>query len=136
MRRVSGRLIATGQRKPMSMVYIIDDDDAVRDSLVVRLEAEGLQAEPFESCESFLERAGASAQGCLILDAHLPGMSGIELIERGAEFGLSLPIIMITGRGQSDLRARGLAAGAYAYLEKPVEDGVLLETVQQAMGAA
>ena len=114
-------------------ILIVDDDDAVRDSLVIRLEAEGLEAEPYESCELFLEQAGANADGCLILDVHLPGMSGIELIERGKELGLSLPIIMVTGQGQPELQSRGLAAGAYAYLEKPVEDEVLLDTVQKAM---
>ena len=118
----------------MSAVHIIDDDDAVRDSLVVRLEAEGLEAEPYESCERFLEQGGANARGCRLLAVHLPSMSGIELLERCMEFGLSLPIIIITGRGETALRSRGLAAGAYAYLEKPVEDQLLLKTVHQAMG--
>ncbi len=117
----------------MTTVHIIDDDEAVRDSLVFRLEAEGLEAEAYESCERFLERAGAKARGCLLLDVHLPGMDGIELLERGSEFDLALPIILTTGRGQTDLWSRGLAAGAHAYLEKPVEDKLLLETVHQAM---
>jgi two-component system response regulator FixJ len=124
----------TGQavRQPPK-VYLVDDDDAVRDSLTILLESHGMDVRPYESCAEFLAGYMAGPNSCLVLDQHLPTTTGLDLLESRAPARLRLPVIMISGRVDPAIRARALAAGALAVLDKPFEDKVLLAAIAQAL---
>lgn len=121
----------------IEMVYIVDDDDAVRDSTRALFESYGLTVRDYPSAHHFLdddrtrERDGLSC--CLLLDLHMPGMSGAELLERLKELEISLPTVVLTGRADRQLRDRVMRAGARALLEKPVNDDELAQTIRQAL---
>src|SRR5262245_22413821 len=93
-----------------SVIYLVDDDDAVRDSLKVLLESHGLAVRDYESTDEFLRNLNPGSQGCLILDLHLPILGGLELLRMMRKRKLDLPIIFITGRGDVETRARALEA--------------------------
>jgi len=116
------------------VIFIVDDDDAVRDSLRFLLEAHGMTVQDFDSTADFAEAYRAHARACLILDLHLPLMSGLEFLASRGKDGLELPVIMVTGRGDDVSRARALELGAFAFLEKPVDDRELLSTIERALG--
>ena len=115
------------------MIFILDDDAGVRDSLRLLLECEGLETREFASCREFLDADGAEGD-CLILDVHLPGMSGIELLETMRRRGDMLPVIVISGRIDAMTRYRARAAGALAVVEKPYQVEEVLDLVRRAMG--
>jgi two-component system response regulator FixJ len=115
------------------MIFILDDDAGVRDSLRLLLECEGLETREFASCREFLDADGAEGE-CLILDVHLPGMSGIELLETMRRRGDMLPVIVISGRIDAMTRNRARAAGALAVVEKPYQVEEVLDLVRRAMG--
>jgi len=115
------------------MIFILDDDAGVRDSLRLLLECEGLETREFASCREFLDADGAEGD-CLILDVHLPGMSGIELLETMRRRGDMLPVIVISGRIDAMTRNRARAAGALAVVEKPYQIEEVLDLVRRAMG--
>ena len=115
------------------MIFILDDDAGVRDSLRLLLECEGLETREFASCREFLDADGAESD-CLILDVHLPGMSGIELLETMRRRGDMLPVIVISGRINAMTRNRARAAGALAVVEKPYQVEEVLDLVRRAMG--
>jgi two-component system response regulator FixJ len=115
------------------MIFILDDDAGVRDSLRLLLECEGLETREFASCRAFLDADGAEGD-CLILDVHLPGMSGIELLETMRRRGDMLPVIVISGRIDAMTRNRARAAGALAVVEKPYPVEEVLDLVRRAMG--
>ena len=115
------------------MIFILDDDAGVRDSLRLLLECEGLETREFASCREFLDADGAESD-CLILDVHLPGMSGIELLETMRRRGDMLPVIVISGRIDAMTRNRARAAGALAVVEKPYQIEEVLDLVRRAMG--
>jgi len=115
------------------MIFILDDDAGVRDSLRLLLECEGLETREFASCREFLDADGAESD-CLILDVHLPGMSGIELLETMRRRGDMLPVIVISGRIDAMTRNRARAAGALAVVEKPYQVEEVLDLVRRAMG--
>ncbi len=100
-------------------VFIVDDDDAVRDSLRYLLESADLRVEDFASAEEFLEVYSPYRVGCLLLDIRMPGMGGMELLERLAERKFFLPIIIITGHGDVSLAVRSIKTGAFDFIEKP-----------------
>lgn len=118
-------------------IYVVDDDDAVRDSVRALFESYGLAVRDYPSAHHFLsddrsrERDGLSC--CLLLDLHMPGMSGAELLEHMKESGISLPTIVLTGRVDPQLRERVKRAGASALLEKPVNDDELVQTIRYAL---
>jgi len=114
------------------MIFILDDDAGVRDSLRLLLECEGLETREFASCREFLDADGAEGD-CLILDVHLPGMSGIELLETMRRRGDMLPVIVISGRIDAMTRNRARAAGALAVVEKPYQVEEVLDLVRRAM---
>ena len=117
-------------------ICIIDDDAAVRDSLRVLLESHGWTVADFASTAEFLTRRrdGESA-ALLILDQHLPGASGLEFLgTHGA--GLGLPVILITGAGDKNLREQAYRRGVAAYLEKPLAETRLLDAIARALGEA
>ncbi len=115
-------------------VCIVDDDEAVRDSLCLLLESGGLDTRSFASADAFLE-GGAQDMACLILDLHMPGTSGLELLRLLRKRGLSLPVFVVSGRRDPLLDAEVQAAGATDLLAKPFDDEVLLNLVLGAMAA-
>jgi FixJ family two-component response regulator len=112
-------------------IYIVDDDSAVRDSLRALLEAFGMDVRDYGSAKAFLADPYGNKRGCLILDLHMPEMSGIELLEVLREKDSSLPVIMFTGRGDINLRDHAERSGAIALLAKPVDTELLLQTIQR-----
>jgi two-component system response regulator FixJ len=116
------------------MIFVIDDDGGARDSLRLLLECEGFDAQEFASCEAFLNAGGAMDGDCLILDVHMSGMNGIELLETLRRGDSMLPVIVISGRVDAAIRKRALAAGALAVVEKPYQVEEVLDLVRRAMG--
>lgn len=114
-------------------VYIVDDDTAVRDSLVFQLEVEGYQATGFASGTEFLRVASTLPAGCLIVDVRMPHIDGIELQGRLNELGLNFPTIVITGHGDAPLAVRAMKAGAVAFVEKPFAEQTILAGIDLAL---
>lgn len=111
-------------------IFIVDDDPAVRDSLAVLLEVEGYRVRVFDSAESFLEAWTPQLQGGLLLDVRMPGMDGLELLERLNKLGNHLPVVVMTGHGDVPLAVRSMKLGALDFIEKPLSDTLLLEAVR------
>lgn len=101
-------------------IVVVDDDDAVRDSLKTLLELQSFSVETFETCQDFLD-SGLKDAVCLVLDIHLPGMSGLDLMEAMKREKRTLPTILVTARYDNAIRDRAKALGAVALLEKPID---------------
>lgn len=114
------------------LVYLVDDDDAVRDALALLLRSVGLRSESHGDPQAFLATLSAQSIGCVVLDIRMPGMGGLELLERLAECS-DLPVVMLTGHGNVDLCRRAFKGGAMEFLQKPVDDDVFLDAVQAAV---
>jgi two-component system response regulator FixJ len=114
-------------------VFIVDDDPAVRKSLRWLIESVGLSVDTFESGNDFLDALTNHHHGCLVLDVRLPGISGLELLERLNERDSHLPVIVITGHADVPMAVRAMKHGAVDFIEKPFSDQLLLERIQQAM---
>ena len=117
-------------------IFVVDDDDGVRDSLMVLLEAHGMQVEAYASTESFVASYRPHARACLILDQHLGAASGLEFLTSAESDAIRVPVILVTGRGDDALRARALEAGAAAYLEKPLDETHLVAAIDAAIANA
>jgi two-component system response regulator FixJ len=118
---------------PQPTIYVVDDDDAVRDSLKILLESYELTVRDFGSVPEFLDGLQPVDNSCLVLDLHLPAMGGFDVMNTLARRRVPLPVIVITGRSDSQTRARALEAGAVAFLEKPVDDQVLMNAIDAAL---
>jgi FixJ family two-component response regulator len=117
-----------------STVFIVDDDEAVRDSLSWLMQSVGLSTETFASADAFLQGYGEEDRpGCLILDIRMPGMSGLELQSVLKEQGFRLPLLIISGHADVPMAVRALKAGAFDFIEKPFNDQLLLDIVQRAI---
>ena len=116
------------------MIFILNDDDGVRDSLRLLLECEGFEAREFASCREFLDACRRNGD-CLILDLHMPEMSGIDLPEAMRRRGDRLPVILITGHLDAMIRERARAAGALAVVEKPYKAVEILNLIRHASGS-
>ncbi len=114
-------------------VYIIDDDEAVRDSIKELVESVDLNAEIFENAVSFLDSFTADKAGCLVLDIRMSRMSGLVLQERLNDMGATLPIIFITGHGDVDMAVGALKSGAVDFIQKPYHDQNLLDSINDAL---
>lgn len=114
-------------------VYIIDDDQAVRDSLSALFQSLGIRVETFASAGEFLTLAAEPRIGCLLVDVRMPGLSGLELQEQLVKQQSYLPIIMITGHGDVTTAVRAMKAGARDFIEKPFNEQLLLERVQACL---
>ncbi len=114
-------------------VWVVDDDEAMRDSLVWLLESHGHAVSSHRSAEAFLEAWGGGGRGCLVLDVRMPGMSGLELAEELAARGAGLPVIFITGHGDVPMAVSALKKGAVDFLEKPFADRELLGLVEKCL---
>lgn len=115
-------------------IHVIDDDDVVRDSLKVLLEAREFLVRDFCSGEDFFARRAPGA-ACLILDIHMPDMTGIDVLRRLRVEGDPLPVIMVTGKWDAATRAQADALGAAAFLDKPVSPARLFSEIGKAVGA-
>jgi two-component system, LuxR family, response regulator FixJ len=115
-------------------VFLVDDDEAVRDSLTVLLEAAGLPVVAFASGRDFLAAYDQRQPGCLLLDLDLPDMTGHEVLRRLIADGVTLPVILITGRRSSKPLSQAGAADVVALLEKPFQEQVLLAAIHDALG--
>lgn len=114
-------------------MFIVDDDVSVREALSGLLRSAGWNVETFASAREFLERPRAGAASCLVLDVRLPGLSGLDLQERMAEFNIAIPIIFITGHGDVPTSVKAMKAGAVEFLTKPFAEKELLDAIAQAI---
>jgi two-component system, LuxR family, response regulator FixJ len=114
-------------------VHVIDDDEAVRESIEFLLRSAGLSVRTYESAASFLDAAPKIAAGCIITDVRMPGLSGIDLLRRLQEMQIRLPVIVITGHGDVPLAVEAMKCGAVDFLEKPFDDEVLVASVRSAL---
>lgn len=114
-------------------VFLIDDDASVRDSLSLVLSLKGMRTQVFASAEAFLETYRPESRGCVLTDLQMPGMSGLDLQEALHQRGISLPVVMLTAHGDVPTTRLAMKGGAFDFLEKPVNDEVLLDVLQNAI---
>ncbi len=114
-------------------VHVIDDDDALRDSLTFLLRTADIDVTSHSSVAAFLDALPNSVLSCIITDVRMPGLSGIDLLKRLKELGLATPVIVITGHGDVPLAVEAMKFGAVDFLEKPFDDEVLLQSVRSAL---
>ena len=115
------------------IVYIVDDDEAMRDSLKWLLESRSLKVRIFASSEEFLGAFHGSLAGCMVLDVRMPGMNGLELFEQLRVRGCELPVIFITGHGDVPMAVSALKSGAADFIEKPFNDQEMLKLIERCM---
>jgi FixJ family two-component response regulator len=125
------RSLPMATAKPI--VFVVDDDVWVRESLQTLIQDEGWQPETFASAQEFLNRPRAFTPSCLVLDISLPGLTGLELQKRVAGERIDMPIIFITGHGDVPMTVGAMKAGAVEFLTKPFNDEVLLTAIRQAL---
>lgn len=114
-------------------VFVVDDDDAMRNSLEWLIESEGHRVETFGSAQAFLDTYYPGRSGCLLLDVRMPGMSGLELQEHLRQQQIRIPVVIITGHGDVPMAVKAMKAGALDFIEKPFDDDTLLATIQRAL---
>ncbi|MBI4756436.1 MAG: response regulator transcription factor [Betaproteobacteria bacterium] len=117
----------------VQIVHVVDDDEALRDSLAWLLESRGLQVRQYASGEEFLAAPLDEVPGCLVLDVRMPGIGGLELYERLQVRGCALPVIFITGHGDVPMAVTALKKGAADFIEKPFNDQALLHLIQDCL---
>ena len=115
------------------LIFLIDDDAAVRDSLALLIGTVGLRVQSWGRPEDFLRDFDRESIGAIVLDIRMPGISGMTVLELLLAQGVDQPVIMLTGHGTVDLCRRAFKSGAAEFLEKPVDDELLLDTLQQAV---
>ena len=115
------------------IVHVIDDDDAVRDSLAFLLKSAAFQVATYDSAASFLEAAAQGVSGCIVTDVRMPGMSGIDLLRQLQSQKSTLPVIVVTGHGDVQLAVEAMKAGAVDFIEKPFDEDVLLAAIRAAL---
>ncbi|MBP2227854.1 FixJ family two-component response regulator [Azospirillum agricola] len=118
---------------PEPVVFIVDDDEAVRDALAALVEVAGLSVRTFDNALEFLHRHGPDQPGCVVADLRMPFMDGLELQEELARRGSGIPVIVITAHGEVRAAVTALQAGAVDFLEKPFDDDVFLRRVHEAL---
>jgi two-component system response regulator FixJ len=119
-----------------SLVFVVDDDADVRDSLCTLLDAAGLRSEPYESAVAFLAAYAPGRNGCVIADVRMPDMDGMALQEELTRRGSTLPVIVVTGHADVPLAVRAMKAGALDFIEKPFDDALLLASIKRALARA
>jgi two-component system response regulator FixJ len=118
---------------PEADVHIIDDDEAVRDSLTFLCATGGYLASAYESPLAFLDSAQALTRGCVLTDVRMPDMDGLTLLRRLREQGFALPVVVMTGHGDVPMAVAAMKAGAADFLEKPFDDAAMLATIRAAL---
>src|ERR1700686_2955456 len=119
--------------QPEPIIYVIDDDDAVRQSLEFLLRTAGHTVRGFESAKAFLEILPELRSGCIITDVRMPEISGIDLLRKVEELGADIPVIVITGHGDISLAVEAMKLGAVDFLEKPFDDDQLLAALKSTL---
>ncbi|MCW8916474.1 MAG: response regulator transcription factor [Magnetovibrio sp.] len=114
-------------------IYIVDDDQAVRDSLGWLISSVGLKVESFETAQDFMDDYDRKKPGCLLVDVRMPGMSGLELQQHLAQDNQCLPVIIVTGHGDVKMAVNAMKQGAFDFIEKPYNDQVMLDLIQKAL---
>jgi len=115
------------------IVFVVDDDISVRESLELLIRSEGWEPETFKSAQEFLVRPRALVPSCLVLDVSLPGLNGLDLQKRTAPDRIDMPIIFITGYGDVPMTVQAMKAGAVEFLTKPFGDNVLVSAIRNAL---
>ena len=118
---------------PANLVHIIDDDEAVRQSLAFLLKTAHLDVRIYESAAAFLSALPDVNSGCIITDVRMPGISGIDLLRRLKELKVGVPVIIITGHGDIQLAVEAMKIGAMDFIEKPFDDELLIASVKSAL---
>jgi two-component system, LuxR family, response regulator FixJ len=116
-----------------AVVHVIDDDEAMRDSLAFLLRAARVEVQTYESASVFLESLPKIKPGCIVTDVRMPGTSGIDLLKRLRQLNVVMPVIVITGHGDVPLAVEAMKSGAADFLEKPFDDDVLLAAIRAAL---
>jgi FixJ family two-component response regulator len=114
-------------------VFVVDDDQAMRNSLKWLIESVSMEVETFESADAFIRSYYPGRSGCLLLDVRMPGMSGLELQEYLRDNQIAIPVIIITGHGDVPMAVRAMKSGAVDFIEKPFNDELLLESIRHAL---
>ena len=117
------------------IVHVVDDDEAMRDSMAFLLRAENFQVQTYADAADFLTALPQIKVGCVVTDVRMPGMSGIELLQRLRELKVSLPVIVVSGHGDVPLAVEAMKTGALDFIEKPFDDDVILRAVRLALSA-
>ncbi|GAA0573225.1 response regulator transcription factor [Caenispirillum bisanense] len=115
------------------LVYVVDDDAALRDSLCWLIRSADLEVEAHPSADSFLRAFSEARPCCILLDVRMPGMTGMELQEELRRRGAAAPIVFMTGHGDVPMAVRALKAGAFDFIEKPFDDGIMLDRIRAAV---
>jgi two-component system, LuxR family, response regulator FixJ len=115
------------------IVFVVDDDEAVRNAVQWMVKAQGLQSLGFESAESFLAAYRPESRGCLVLDVRMPGISGLELQDKLAELNIAIPVIIITGHADVPMAVHAMKHGALDFIQKPLSKQVLLDRIRHAI---
>ena len=115
------------------VVYVVDDDEAVRTSLATLLTLHGFDAQVFESGRAFLDRLEPAVPACALVDVKMPGLDGIGLLERMSQAGIAVPVIMMTGFGEVPIAVKAMKAGAVDFLEKPLDEEELLTVLSRVL---
>jgi len=115
------------------IIFVVDDDQAVRLSTEMLIRSMGLRVEAFESASEFLEDFDPQQPGCVILDIRMPGMSGLELQEHLNQVGAAIPVIFVTGHGDVPMAVRAMKLGAVDFIQKPFRDQELIDRVHSAL---
>jgi len=116
-----------------SKIYIVDDDEAFRDSLSWLLESNGFEVELFAGAAEFLESCKSKKPGCVVLDIRMPGMTGLELQEKLNKKGIRTPVIFVTGHGDIPMAVSAVKRGAMDFIEKPFNESEMLELIRNAL---
>jgi FixJ family two-component response regulator len=125
--------VTQAMRSNGATIFVVDDDAAVRRSLTRLLRSAGWNVESIATASELLARAPFTGPGCILLDVQMPGMNGLELHERMAEAGISLPVVFLTGNGDIPMSVRAMKRGAVDFLVKPVAEDVLFQSLDQAI---
>jgi two-component system response regulator FixJ len=115
------------------VVHVIDDDEAVRESLAFLLSSADIPVRAHESANAFLQTLNAGAGGCIVTDVRMPGMSGIELLQQLRANNIHLPVIIMTGHGDVPMAVEAMKAGAADFIEKPFDDEAMLASIRAAL---
>jgi two-component system, LuxR family, response regulator FixJ len=118
-----------------AVVHVVDDDEAMRQSMAFLLRTANIQVQTYEAAADFLNALSQAKAGCVVTDVRMPGMSGIELLQRLRNLKVSMPVIVITGHGDVPLAVEAMKGGAMDFIEKPFDDEVLLGAVRAALSA-
>lgn len=118
---------------PDQIVHVVDDEQAMRDSLAFLIESAGLNVRTYESGPQLLRSAGPLAPGCIVTDIRMPEMSGLDLVRKLKAQGVGHPVIVITGHGDIPLAVEAMREGVVDFLEKPFDDDLLLAAIRKAL---